>query len=55
MYIIIVNTVSINKINGIIPIKCSLKYHIIIIYNTNINSNKYISNGNVNINMSNSI
>lgn len=55
MYIIADNTMSINKINGIIPIKCSLKYDTIIVYSTNIKNNKYISNGNIIKNMSNSI
>ena len=54
-YIINANTMIINKINWIMSIALYLKYAGIIIYNTNININMYISNGIMNWNISNSI
>ena len=54
-YIITANTMIINKINWIMSIILSLKYADIIIYNTNISINMYISNGIMNWNISNSI
>lgn len=54
-YIITANTMIINKINLIMPIILSLKYADISIYNTNISINMYISNGIMNLIISNSI
>ena len=55
IYIINANIMIINKINWIMSIALYLKYAGIIIYNTNISINMYISNGIMNWIISNSI
>ena len=55
MYIINANIMIINKINWKMSIVLDLKCNGIIIYNTNISINVYISNGIMNLIISNSI